>query len=172
MMMRWIGIMTLVLAAVSARAEQTNLPDLSGKWVLNVTKSEFAGTPAPRVETATFVKSGEFYVIDQMIDVDAGSTRYSMKWPVTKGEVTNSLTDNASMQLKADVVGTVRTFMADILVNGKVEVKQKGTLALSSDGKTMTREVTISLLEAQKEYKLTFIYDKDTKAAADAKESK
>lgn len=133
----------LLIAVTSPLAAQK---DLSGTWVLNISKSTFGGQPAPVYDTARIIRVGSVYRVDQSGDFGpqaGGPQRSSYKWPAGDGEATSDLPRGATIHVLNRQRGDTATFSAEIMVQGQTVLVQTGRGYLTQKGKVMIREMDL-----------------------------
>jgi hypothetical protein len=118
------------------------LPDLSGTWVIDVAKSNFAGVAAPKADTAIYRRDGFMYHVQQAADQGRGLVHLETQWPTDSGEVTNTLPDGTTVTVKTHVENGVQLFTSSLAKGGQTAT-MTGRIELSADHQTMTRVFTI-----------------------------
>ena len=79
-------VLLLPTGVVAAQAR-----DLSGTWVLNLSKSSFGNAPAPSVDSLVITRSGGMYHVDESTITAEGPSHMTFEMPVGDGEVTNNV---------------------------------------------------------------------------------
>jgi hypothetical protein len=157
----WVVVCALAsveLASADRLAAQQASLDLSGTWVLNVSKSDFDMSDPPKADTSTYTKTGNVYEVVQ--SGAAGQTTY--RWPVGAGEVTSALSQGATMRTTTTVKGDTTLFTSEIISRGVTMMIETGRDHLSSDGHVLTRTIIHQNLANPNEDALhfVFVYDK------------
>ena len=132
---------TLVLVAALSLVGSLSLAqtDLSvGTWKLNVAKSQFTGTPAPKSETRTLATQGDSYKVTyEGIAADGSRIAYSFTTNLDGKDSPIS----GSAPLGADTIATKRVDAYTITAVVKKAGKEVRTVvnAVSKDGKVTTQ---------------------------------
>jgi hypothetical protein len=146
-------------------AQQSPSPDLSGIWVLDAAKSDFAGKPAPRSDTTKITRVGKMYRVEQAGDFgpQAGGVQHlSYSWPATDGEVTNSLPQGATMHVTTKLKGDTSTFAVEVSAQGHPILRQLDHAYLSQHGALFIRDVELQPMQGEdlEPVHIVLVYDK------------
>jgi hypothetical protein len=116
-------------------------PDLTGRWVLDTSKSDFGLLPAPGADTSIYTRDGNVYRVVETGLTDSGATRITYSWPVGSGEVTSDLPDQEVRVLtRVTQHGDTGAFVSQLQHEGKTIEIESGREYLSPDRKTRTRD--------------------------------
>jgi hypothetical protein len=114
---------------------------LSGTWVINLAKSTFGG-PAPKADTAVYVRDGYVYHVRQSVDQGRGLVHLESQWPTDSGDVTNTLPDGTTVAVKTHVERGTQLFSESLSQRGQTATIS-GRIEFSPDHMTMTRFLTV-----------------------------
>jgi hypothetical protein len=146
-------IISLLLLAFAAFADDAK-PNFSGTWKLNAGKSDFGPMPPPDSRTDTIDHKDP--VVKESVAMSTGQG--DMQWDITyttdgkdsKNTVMGSeMTSNAHWEGKTLVVDSKATFDGN-------DMTIHGTMVLSDDGKTLTRQAHITGPMGEGDQKLLF----------------
>jgi hypothetical protein len=133
-------IVPLLLLAFAAFAEDAK-PNFSGTWKLNVGKSDFGQMPPPDSRTDTIDHKDP--VVKESTSMSTGQG--DMQWDITyttDGKDSKNTVMGSEMTSNAHWEG--RTLVVDSKANfGGNDMTIHGTVVLSDDGKTLTRQAHI-----------------------------
>ena len=144
-------IFAMLLLAWSA-VQTPALPNFSGDWKMNPTKSDFAGLPAPTsiVRTITHAEPSLKIVETQRSDMGDQSTTRAY---TTNGTPTTFTSQGAEVRTQAEWTGSI------LLVTSTVDaigVTFKDQMTLSADGATLTSLVHIASPQGEVDLKVVF----------------
>ncbi len=148
-----------VLAAVAL----IPLTDLTGTWVINVRKSTFGSFPAPRVDSLVITRSGPIYKMDVTSDMGGDKVeRFTYPVPLHDSATTIDLPDGSSMHTSFTHHRDTVSFATEISAQGQPVARQRGLMYPSADGRTLTRDVTITPLSgaSRTPIHVKLVYDK------------
>jgi hypothetical protein len=131
-------------------------PDFSGTWKLNIPKSDFGKSPAPKGMTTQIQQNGPEISVHSQILGPQGSYTTDYKWVTDGRENVNTIHGN---EVRTTVVwnGSVLFSNAKTVMNG-VEIGLIDQWSLSPDGKVMT--VTRTVIAPQGNAEQTYVYEK------------
>ena len=136
-----------VARAQSPAPAQTSTPELSGRWVLNTSKSDFGALPTPVGDTAVYTRVGSAYQVVETAASDTGMTHVTYSWPIGAGDVSSDLSDlEVTIQTRVTLRADTATFVSQLRHNGRAVEIETGREYLSPDGKTRTREFDLQSL--------------------------
>jgi hypothetical protein len=124
--------------------------DLTGTWVLNLSKSAFGNYPAPTMDSMVVTRSGATYHIDEYTNSVEGPVHMTSEWPVSDGEVTNNVPAQngqpaSAIHLIVKMRGDTATSVGEITVAGQKVATQSSREYLAPDKKTYIRDVALQL---------------------------
>ncbi len=143
-------------------AQQAPASDLTGTWILNRAKSNFASLPAPTVDSMVVTRAGSMYQIDAVTDFGAQAKQeFAYKWPTGDGEVTNNV-NGAIVHTAIKMKGDTLQQTSEITMQGQTVATQNGRVFRSADGKTLTRDVEVHPTSSMSgdPIHLVFVYDR------------
>ena len=162
---RIVFLLTLAVQLSAAGilvAQQAPASDLTGTWVINRAKSNFAMLPAPTVDSIVVTRAGNMYQFDATTDFGAQAKQeFVYRWPTGDGEVTNNVNEaivHSAIKMKGDTIQQT----SEITREGQTVATQTGRVFRSADGKTMTREVDVRVTSTPSTdpIHLVFVYDR------------
>jgi hypothetical protein len=138
---RMIAIAGLaILMAVPALAQDSAPPDLSGTWMLNVAKTDLPKHSDFKSETIVVTSSGQSIRFVYTFDGRAGNTTaYTIDGEKHDGQVFSDRKLVSKASWKNSTLETEDLVVS--LADGRVLHDQTIDWKLSSDGRTLTREV-------------------------------
>ncbi len=124
--------------------------DLSGTWVLNLSKSSFGNAPAPSVDSLVITRSGGMYHVDEHTMTAEGPSHMTFEMPVGDGEVTNKVPPQNGQPASAvhetfAQHGDTITSTGEITVAGQKVATQTSREYLTPDKKSYVRDVNLQL---------------------------
>ncbi len=152
--MRFIALAALALIP---------LTDLAGTWVVNVHKSTFGSFPAPTVDSLVIKRVGSVYEMDVTSDMGGDKVeRFTYPVPLHDSATTIDLPDGSSMHTTFTHRRDTVTFATEISAQGQPVARQRGLMYPSADGRTLTRDVTITPLSgaSRTPIHVKLVYDK------------
>jgi hypothetical protein len=149
----------IVLAAVAL------IPsiDLSGTWVVNVQKSTFGSFPAPKVDSLVIKRVGSVYELDVTSDMGGDVVEhFTYPVPIHDSATAIDLPDGSRMHTTFTHHRDTVTFATEISAQGNPVARQRGLMYPSADGRTLTRDVTITPLSgaSRAPIHVKLVYDK------------
>ena len=146
-------IVSLLLLAFAAFADDAK-PNLSGTWKLNAAKSDFGPMPSPDSRTDTIDHKDP--VVKESVSMSSGQG--DLQWDLTyttDGKDSKNTIMGSEMTSNAHWEG--RTLVVDSKANfGGNDMTIHGTMVLSDDGKTLTRQAHIAGPMGEGDQKLVF----------------
>lgn len=138
--MRLGRVLTLVLIAFVSRtpalaAQQPAGPDLSGTWVLNLSKSTETGREL-KFDTTTFTRDGAMYKVRANFDHGHGPANDTKAWPVGSGNVSQPNSIGLVEHVITRVQGDTVSYLDEFVDQGRQFNQTTGRTWLSKDGKT------------------------------------
>lgn len=132
--------------------QTTALPNFSGDWKMNPTKSDFGGLPAPvsMVRTIAHAEPSLKIVETQRSDMGDQSTTRNY---TTNGAPTTFTSQGAEVRTQAEWTGS--TLLVTSVVDA-VGVTFKDQMTLSPDGKMLTSLVRIASPQGEVDLKVVF----------------
>lgn len=130
-------IVALLLLAIAAFAQDAK-PDFSGAWQLNAAKSDFG--PMPPSDSRTDTIAHKEPVLKE--SVNAGEFQFEATY-TTDGKESKNQIMGSEMISKAHWEGATLVIDSKVDFNG-AEMVMHGTMALSDNGKVLTRKVHMS----------------------------
>jgi hypothetical protein len=129
-----------ILMAVPTRAQTPAQPDLSGTWMLNVAKTDLPKHSDFKSETIVVTSSGRGIRFVYTFDGRAGNTAtYTIDGEKHDGQVISGRKLVSKASWKGSTLETEDLVVS--LTNGRVLHDLTFDWKLSSDGRTLTREV-------------------------------
>lgn len=141
----------------------TPLFDLSGTWVINVHRSVFASLPVPTVDSLVVKRVGSIYQLDVSSDMGESSVQhFTYPVPLRDSVTTLGLPDGSSMHTVFKHHQDTVAFTTVISDKGQAVARQRGIMYPSADGRTLTRDVTITPLSGPSTTPIhvVLVYDK------------
>jgi hypothetical protein len=144
----------LVAAAVACSAQEAK-PDFSGKWVLNVEKSEFAPLPPP--------ESGSRVIDHKDPKMKITETNKGQRGErTTEREITTDGQENKNTFPNGEYVSKSHWNGSKLVTEGRLQLQDneigiKETTELSKDGKTLTLKRQLSSPQGEAVQKLVYI---------------
>jgi hypothetical protein len=136
--MRMIALIGVVLLPVM---------DLSGTWVVNVHKSRFGSFRVPTVDSLVIKRAGSVYELDVSSDMGGDVVEhFTYPVPLHDSATVLDLPDGEQMHTTFKHHRDTVTFATEISAQGKPVARQRGLMYPSADGRTLTRDVTITPL--------------------------
>jgi hypothetical protein len=142
-MKRGLIAMALALPLIAA-------PDFSGRWMLNVGKSQYGQFPAPEVMLRT-------------VQMQGGQLTMSTYQKGAQGEVTTELkyTTDGKPSVNGQNTGTAAWYDDTLVIESSREMQgallmQRDTWSLSPDGKTLTVTTKVKLPNGEFDVKQVF----------------
>ncbi|HTP86464.1 MAG TPA: hypothetical protein VMJ34_05945 [Bryobacteraceae bacterium] len=147
-------IISLLLLAFAAFAADDVKPNFSGTWKLNAEKSDFGPMPGPDSRTDT-IDHKEPVVKES---VAMSSSQGDMNWDLT---YTTDGKESKNTVMGSEMTSTAKwdgnTLVVDSKANfGGSDMTIHGTMVLSDDGKTLTRQAHFSGPMGEGDQKLVF----------------
>ncbi len=143
-----LRILVLLLLPIGEIAAQPS--DLSGRWVLNLSKSSFGNSPAPTMDSLIITRSGGMYHVDENTISPEGPSHMTFEFPVGDGEVTNSVAPQngqpaSSIHAVFTMHGDTTTSTGEITVAGQKVATQASREYLTPDKRSYVRDVNLQL---------------------------
>jgi len=143
-----------LLAAAPAATGAQNVPNLSGDWKLNLSKSNYGSFPAPLAVTRKIV-------------LGSGKLAMTTTQKSPKGDVTSQLTyttdgkESVNQLATGESKGSAQWIADKLMVTSGREIqgttlKQTEIWSLSPDGKTLTIDAHVSLPNGEFDVKQVF----------------
>jgi hypothetical protein len=136
-----------LLAPSASLAAQKAPPigaDITGRWVINLAKSDLGTMPPPTIDSSTITRNGNVYEIVSTSDFGGqGTQTRTLKWPAGEGESSNDMSNGATIRTTTKVLADTTTFSSTIVVQGQTVALQTGRTYLSPDRKNLIREMDI-----------------------------
>ena len=144
-------IFAMFLLAWSA-VQTPALPNFSGDWKMNPTKSDFGGLPAPTSIVRTIAHAEPTLKIVETQRSDMGDQSTTRNY-TTDGSPTTFTSQGAEVRTQAEWTGS--TLLVTSVVDA-VGVTFKDQMTLSPDGKTLTSLVRIASPQGEVDLKVVF----------------
>jgi len=144
-------IFAMLLLAWSA-VQTPALPNFSGDWKMNPTKSDFGGLPAPTSMVRTIAHAEPTLKIVETQRSDMGDQSTTRNY-TTDGSPTTFTSQGAEVRTQAEWTGS--TLLVTSVVDA-VGVTFKDQMTLSPDGKTLTSLVRIASPQGEVDLKVVF----------------
>ena len=135
--------LTLAGSAATASAQGTSIPNLSGTWVLQVDKSDFAGMQAPTARTDAFDHQEPKLTIKRAVTANGQENTTTLVYGIDSKPYKN-------MVGPSEVTSTLQWEGSTLVSVSTVPNPQGGVVTitdryeLSQDGKTLTQKRTFS----------------------------
>ena len=152
--MRFIALAAFALIPVG---------DLTGTWVVNVHKSTFGSFAVPKVDSIVIKRVDSVYELDVTSDMGGDVVeRFTYPVPVHDSATTIDLPDGSKMHTTFTHRRDTTSFATEISAQGQPVARQRGLMYLSADGRTLTRDVTITPLAgaSRAPIHVKLVYDK------------
>jgi hypothetical protein len=145
-------LLTLAVGLIQAQAK----PNLSGTWVLNVSKSDFGPLPAPDSETHKITHADPDLKVNVAQKGQMGDVSYDEAFNTDGKEMTNNVAGN-------EFKSTAKWDGDDLTVDTKgsfngTDFTAKDRWTVSADGKTLT--VTRHIISAMGEMDMKELFEK------------
>jgi hypothetical protein len=137
--------------------------DLSGTWVLNVGKSALGPMAAPTVDSLVVKRDGSSYQVDVTSDLGGPTVEhFAYVVPVGDGQTTIDLPTGAKMHTTFRHRQDTVTFTSEISMQGRDVAHQTGIMYPSANGRSLTRDVSITPLDGPSAAPIhvVLVYDK------------
>jgi hypothetical protein len=134
---RLLPLVTLLLVGLTALAGSPPKPNFTGKWVLNVAKSDFGPLPGPKSRTDEIAQKDTHLTVTrhQVAPNDQTST-VKVECVIGGGDCTTTYQQG---QLKAKASWDGQALVVDsVLSSGGVDAQVRDLYTLSADGKVLT----------------------------------
>ena len=157
--MRTFFLLLIILITTGSGYGQLNF---SGKWKLNVAKSQFNNTPITTAATKIFVDQKKTTITLQRDDFPRENLR-------TDGSETEIVSGNAvatkikvSMKLTPDKTGLteIRNFIYPEGIKGTLETRKTRKWSLSADKKTLTIQEHLETNHKSLSFHMVLVYEK------------
>ena len=139
------------------------LTDLSGTWVVNVHKSTFGSFAVPTVDSLVIKRVGSVYELDVTSDMGGDVVEhFTYPVPIHDSATAIDLPDGSRMHTTFTHHRDTVTFATEISAQGTPVARQRGLMYPSADGRTLTRDVTITPLSgaSRAPIHVKLVYDK------------
>ncbi len=155
---RLLTLATLLLVAVAMLASPPK-PDFTGKWVLNIAKSDFGPLPVPKSRTDEITQKGDHIkIVRTQTNSDDQTATLTLDCPIGGADCNTSYSTN-QVTVKAKATWSGEALVVDMnLTSGENQLQAIDTMTLSADGKTITakRHIATSMGEGD----VTLVLDK------------
>jgi glyoxylase-like metal-dependent hydrolase (beta-lactamase superfamily II) len=145
------------------RAQQSQPPDLTGTWVLDIAKSARPGRTL-KFDTTTFVRTGGAYQVIRHFDAGAGEGTDTLTWPVASGVGRYASADGSNSAVTVRQTGDTVSYVREYGADGAGVQSMSGRTWLSSDGRTRLENFEVASTDGEPDI-ARYVYDKtDTRS--------
>ena len=144
----------IALPLVSGFAQQK--PDFSGRWKLNVAKSDYGPLPGPESRTDVITHKDPSLSNSVTADGAQGKQQYTVSYTTDGKEAVNKIGPR-------EVKSTLKWAGSNLVISSKVayndmDVTSEATWALSPDGKTLT--ISVHFISSMGEADQKYVFEK------------
>ena len=156
---RLLTLAALLLAAVALLASPPAKMNLTGKWALNIQKSDFGPLPQPKSRVDDITQKGDHIkIVRTQTNSDDQTGTLTLDCPIGGADCATTYSTNAAT-VKAKASWSGEALVIDMtLTSGDTQLQANDTYTLSADGKVLTtkRHVSTAVGDAD----LTLVLDK------------